>query len=147
MGAKKAVDVEETNGRTPMSDEHKAALAAGREQGRAVRRYLEALEAHQPKRGRKRDLSNVQARVEAIDAKLKTADAFSRLHLTQERRDLETELAATEYDSGDILAEAEEGFIAAAQGYSQRKGISYQTWRECGVPPSVLQRAGISRSS
>ena len=28
-----------------MSDSHKAALAEGREQGRAVRRYLEALEA------------------------------------------------------------------------------------------------------
>ena len=27
----------------PMTDEHKAALAEGREQGRAVRRYLQAL--------------------------------------------------------------------------------------------------------
>src|SRR5689334_9539098 len=37
-----------------MSDEHKAALAEGRAQGRAVRLYLEALEANKPKRGRKR---------------------------------------------------------------------------------------------
>ena len=37
-----------------MSAEHKAALAEGREQGRAVREYLEALEAHKPRRGRKR---------------------------------------------------------------------------------------------
>ena len=32
--------------KTPMSDQHKEALAIGRDQGRAVRRYLEALEAH-----------------------------------------------------------------------------------------------------
>jgi hypothetical protein len=55
-----------------MSDTHKAALAEGREQGRAVRRYLEALAAHQPKRGRKRDLSNVQARLDAIEEKMGT---------------------------------------------------------------------------
>lgn len=40
--------------RTRMSDQHKAALAEGREQGRAVQRYLEALEQNRPKRGRKR---------------------------------------------------------------------------------------------
>jgi len=33
-----------------MSAGHKAALAAGREEGRAVRRYLEVLEANRPKR-------------------------------------------------------------------------------------------------
>ena len=36
-----------TRKRTPMSDEHKAALAKGREEGRIVRRYLEALESTQ----------------------------------------------------------------------------------------------------
>ena len=40
-------------GAPPMSAEHKAALAAGRQQGITVRKYLEALEAHKPKRGRK----------------------------------------------------------------------------------------------
>ena len=43
-----------------MSDEHKAALAEGRNQGRAVRRYLEALEQNKPKRGRKRTADSVQ---------------------------------------------------------------------------------------
>lgn len=37
-----------------MSDDHKAALAEGRAQGRAVRAYLEGLEASKPRRGRKR---------------------------------------------------------------------------------------------
>ena len=49
--------------RTPMSDEHKAALAEGRNQGRAVRRYLEALDAHKPKRGRKRTPDSMQKRL------------------------------------------------------------------------------------
>ena len=47
----------------PMSDDHKAALAAGRNEGRAVRRYLEALEAHKPKRGRKRTPESIQKRL------------------------------------------------------------------------------------
>lgn len=50
-----------------MSDSHKRALAIGREQGRAVRRYLEALEAHKPKRGRKRTPESMQKRLDRID--------------------------------------------------------------------------------
>ena len=52
--------------RRPMSDEHKAALAEGRNQGRAVRGYLEALEAHKPKRGRKRTPDSIKKRLERI---------------------------------------------------------------------------------
>ena len=72
-----------------MSDEHKAALAEGREQGRVVRRYLEALESHRPKRGRKRTPDSIAKRLAAIDEQLGTADALNRLHLVQERLDLE----------------------------------------------------------
>src|SRR5438067_1738803 len=46
--------------KSPMSAQHKEALAVGREQGRAVRRYLEALEANRPKRGRKRTTDSVK---------------------------------------------------------------------------------------
>jgi len=53
-----------------MSDAHKAALAEGRAQGRAVRRYLEALEAHKPKRGRKRTPDSVKKRLTAIETAL-----------------------------------------------------------------------------
>ena len=45
-----------------MSDAHKEALAEGREQGRAVRRYLEALEANKPRRGRKPGSKNKAAK-------------------------------------------------------------------------------------
>ena len=76
-----------------MSDAHKAALAEGRAQGRAVRRYLEALEAHKPKRGRKRTPESMKKRLDRIGAELQTADPLKRLQLRQERLDLESELS------------------------------------------------------
>ena len=42
-----------------MSADHKAALAKGREEGRIVRRYLEALESNRPRRGRKLSLIHI----------------------------------------------------------------------------------------
>lgn len=130
--------------RTPMSDAHKAALAEGREQGRAVRRYLEALEAHKPKRGRKRTTESMQKRLAVIEEKLEGADPLTRLHLVQEKMDLEKQLSA-EDDSVDMQAlEAE--FVNAAKPYGKRKGITYGAWRQLGVDAAVLKRAEISRS-
>jgi hypothetical protein len=127
-----------------MSDEHKAALAEGRNQGRAVRRYLEALEAHKPKRGRKRTPESMQKRLDRIDLELATADPLKRLQLIQERLDLKTELesAGAKVD----LTELENEFVKSAGAYSARKHISYSAWRELGVDAAVLKRAGISRS-
>ena len=127
-----------------MSDSHKAALAVGRDQGRAVRRYLEALEAHKPKRGRKRTTESVQKRLEAVEEKLQSADPLSRLQLVQERMNLQAELA-TKSETVDMGA-LEEGFVAAAKSYGERKGITYAARREAGVEAAVLKRAGISRS-
>jgi len=126
-----------------MSVAHKEALAEGREQGRAVRRYLEALEANKPRRGRKRTPEGIQRRLVAIEERLASADALSRLHLAQERMDLEAELANAS-DGVDIGA-LEAAFIGAAGPYSQRKGIGYEAWRAAGVEPRVLKSAGIGR--
>jgi hypothetical protein len=134
-----------TRKRTPMSNEHKAALAEGRDQGRAVRRYLEALEANKPKRGRKRSPESMKKRLDAVENELATADPLKRLHLVQERLDLQAALEATEA-TVDLEA-LEKEFISAAATYSERKGISYSAWRELGVPGGVLERAGITRSS
>ena len=128
-----------------MSDSHKAALAEGRDQGRAVRRYLEALEAHKPKRGRKRTPESVQKRLAMIDEKLGAADALSRLHLVQERMNLENELASTG-NTVDMQA-LEDEFVAAAAPYGARKGITYAAWRKMNVDAAVLRRAGIKRGA
>ena len=57
--------------------------------------------------------------------------------------DLEGELASKEstVDMGGL----EESFVKAAKAYGSRKGISYQAWREAGVAPGILRRAGIGR--
>ena len=127
-----------------MSDSHKEALAIGREQGRAIRRYLEALEANKPRRGRKRTPEGIQKRLAAIDERLANAGPLDRLHLRQERMDLEAELA-TAGEGGVDLGALEAEFIQAAGPYSQRKGITYDAWRAAGVEPRVLKAAGLGR--
>jgi hypothetical protein len=126
-----------------MSDAHKEALAEGREQGRAVRRYLEALEANRPRRGRKRTPDGIQRRLVAIEERLANADALSRLHLAQERMDLKAELANS--SEGVDMSAVEAAFVKAAGPYSRRKGISYDAWRAAGVEPRVLKAAGLGR--
>jgi hypothetical protein len=110
-----------------MSDQHKAALAAGRSEGRAVKAYLEALEQNRPRRGRKRTPDSVKKRLAAIDAQLPEASALARLQLVQERMDLQKELASMG-EKVDITA-LESAFVKTAKSYSQRKGISYAAWR------------------
>lgn len=130
-----------------MTDAHKAALAVGRDEGRAVRRYLEALEAHRPRPGRKRTIDTVQRQLTETAQQLEKSTALDRVHLLQRRLDLEQELARMQQQSDVNLDELEKSFIDALPGYSDRKHISYTAWREVGVPARVLRTAGVSRSS
>ena len=59
--------------KTAMTAAHKQALAEGREQSRVVRDYLDALEAHKPKRGRKRTAESVKKNLTEVNQSLKTA--------------------------------------------------------------------------
>lgn len=127
----------------PMTDEHKAALAKGRVEGRVVREYLEGLRATKPKRGRKRTAETVATRLETINAELESASPIDELLLVQERRDLRSELESMS-DMID-MKQLEAEFVALAKSYSQSKQISYQSWRDVGVEASVLKAAGISR--
>ena len=131
--------------KSPMSDEHKAALAEGRNQGRAVRRYLEALDENRPKRGRKRTEESVARDLARTEEELATADALRRLELIQRRLDLPVELETmgTTVDLSALEAE----FVAVAKGYAERKQISYEAWREAGVSASTLKAAGITRGT
>src|SRR3954452_14289263 len=76
----------------PMTADHKAALARGRAEGKAIREYLDALRANKPKRGRKRTPDSIEKRLAAIDEQLGSADPLGELRLIQERRDLALEL-------------------------------------------------------
>ena len=128
-----------------MSDEHKAALAEGRAQGRAIRAYLEALETHRPKRGRKRTPESMRKRLDTLATETDGASPMKKLQLVQERMDIEKALATAE-EVIDLTG-LESDFVEAAATYSKSKGISYGAWREIGVPAAALKRAGIGRGS
>ena len=129
-----------------MSAEHKTALAEGRNHAKTVGRYLEALEANKPKRGRKRTADSVKKRLGSVESELKAAAGIQRLSLLQERRNLEVELAGMQ-GGGPDLGGLEKEFVKVAKPYAQRKGITYGAWREFGVPADVLKKAGISRGA
>ena len=124
-----------------MSDDHKAALAQGRSEGRAVRDYLAALRAN----NRKRTSDSIKKRIAGIEDQLPMADPLTEVKLIQERFNLSRELESM--DSQVDLQSLEDGFVDVASSYSVRQGISYAAWREVGVPAAVLKRAGVSRSS
>jgi uncharacterized protein YicC (UPF0701 family) len=128
-----------------MTAQHKAALAEGRSEGRAVKSYLEALQQNRPKRGRRRTPESIKKRLAAIDASYGDVSALQQLQLTQERMDLQKELDAM--GNKVDLSALESDFVKTAAKYAQRKGISYGAWRELGVPADVLKKAGISRGS
>jgi hypothetical protein len=133
----------EKSAKRPMSAEHKEALARGREEGRAVRLYLEAVEGQRPRPGRRRTPESITRRLRVVTEKLADADALARLHLLQEKADLEAELAKA--DAGDDIADLEARFLKVAKSYGDRKSIGYSAWRAAGVDADVLDRAGIGR--
>lgn len=128
-----------------MSAAHKAALAEGRAESRDVKKYLEALEANKPKRGRKRTKDSIKKRLAQIENDLPTTPPLKRVSLIQERMDLTDELASQNVTVD--LSKLEAGFVKVAKDYSARKKISYAAWRELGVPAAVLSKAGVTRSS
>ncbi|MCC5949647.1 MAG: hypothetical protein JJT89_14445 [Nitriliruptoraceae bacterium] len=127
-----------------MSEEHKAALARGRAQGRAIREYLAALEQER-KPGRKLDKDTAEQRIAEVQTRIDDEpDPAKRVELIQRRLDLEERLVELA-DEPDVQA-LEAGFVDAAAEYSERKGISYPAWRELGVPAATLKAAGVKRT-
>jgi hypothetical protein len=106
-----------------LSEQHKAAMAEGRVEGRVVRDYLEALRNSKGKPGRRRTPDSIAKRLVAINEELSTASPV--------------------IDPSSLEA----GFVSVAAAYSTRKGISYAAWRAVGVEPTVLKKAGISRGA
>lgn len=128
-----------------MTDSHKAALAVGRTEGKAVRDYLEGLRANKPARGRKRTPDSIAKRLAAINGEIAAADAVKELRLVQARLDLEAELATMGTTVDMTALEAE--FVKVAKSYGDRTGVSYAAWRAVGVAPGVLKSAGITRAA
>ena len=126
-----------------MSAEHKEALAKGRAESRAIKAYLNALKQRRP--GRPVTKESLNARLARLDEKIAAStDPLEEVRLRQERLNVEARLAGLK-EGGD-LEELEAGFIEHAKSYSERKGISYTAWRQAGVPPAVLKKAGIPQT-
>lgn len=127
-----------------MSEAQKAAMAEGRRQARAIKSYLEALSKPR-RRGRPITPESLQKKIAELDRRIQDEhDPLKRVELIQARLDAQEALESAEASAD--LSGLEEEFVRYAKAYSERKGISYTAWREAGVPPSVLKRAGIKRT-
>ncbi len=127
----------------PMSPEHKAKIAASREETAAIKAYLELLGDRRP--GRPVTTDSVNAKIAKLEAKLAAdSDPLVKVTVTQALLDAKAQLKSlsTEVDT----AAAEAGFVKYAKAYSARKGISYTAWRSVGVSSEVLKKAGIART-
>ncbi|HVR78895.1 MAG TPA: hypothetical protein VMS99_10930, partial [Acidimicrobiia bacterium] len=126
-----------------MSDEHKAALAQGRREGRAVKQYLKMVGSRRP--GRPVTKDSLERRASGLAEKIESeSDPLKRLELIQSRLDAEDQIAELgESVDADAI---EKEFIEVAGSYSERKGITYTAWREAGVSAQALKEAGIPRT-
>lgn len=129
--------------KTGMTNAHKQALANGRAEGRIIREYLEIVEATKPRRGRRRTPESIARRLSLIVVEMKTADPVTKVRLIQERLNLRSELAGMK--SKAQVQAAESKFVKVAKRFSDRNDISFDAWREAGVSPAVLKKAGISQ--
>ncbi|MDX1690995.1 MAG: hypothetical protein R3290_08240 [Acidimicrobiia bacterium] len=127
-----------------MSEEHKAALAQGRREARAIKGYLKAVSNRKP--GRPPSPDRLKQKIADLTAKIEEeTDPLKTVEYRQARIDAEQDLERLEAQAD--LEELEEGFVEVAKSFSERKGITYAAWREQGVPASVLKEAGIKRGS
>ena len=127
----------------PISEDHKAALARGRREARAIKAYLDALDSRKP--GRPVTKEGLQSRLKVANEKLSNENnSLKRVELLQKTIDLEAEIA--DFDDAVEIHELEAEFVEHARAYSERKKIGYTAWRDFGVPAATLKRAGIPQT-
>lgn len=98
----------------------------------AVLRYLAALEA---RRGATENLPRPGDAAASL--------AGSDMVAGDDPEGLETQLGQHAPGSDANVRSLEDDFVRAAPGYSARQAMTYEGWRNAGVPPEVLERAGI----
>jgi len=126
-----------------MSQEHKDALAQGRNEARAIKAYLKAVDGR--KRGRLVSRETLEKRLARMTDKINgEEDPLKKLELIQSRLDIQE--ALTDVEDAVNLDELEAGFIQYAKSYSKRKGVSYTAWREYGVSAATLRSAGVAET-
>jgi len=127
-----------------MSAEHKAAIAQGRRESKAIKAYLEAISVPK-RRGRPVTPEGLESRIADLDQRIREeSDPLARVDLYQTRIDAQDALdqltATVDIDALEV------GFVEYAASYSTRKGITWPAWREAGVSAGVLRAAGVKRT-
>jgi hypothetical protein len=128
-----------------LSAAHKRALAEGRTMSANVDRYLSAVNT--PKaRGRRVSKSTLEQRLVSARTRAKAATGLDKLLASQKIRDLQSKIAELESTRSADLPTLEASFVKIAKKFGEKRGIGYGAWRDAGVPPQVLKRAGIART-
>lgn len=123
-----------------MSQQHKDALAQGRREARAIKRYLRALDSRKP--GRPVTRESLEKRLARTIEKIQSEeDPLRSIELIQTRLDIEDQLSKLE--ESENFEELEADFIDHVKSYSDRKELTYTAWREYGVPAATLRAAGV----
>lgn len=115
-------------------------------QHRIVDDYLRGLERRSSSRVRLRSAEEIEQEAAQVESELADSSGSQRLELLQKREDLQREALRVQEEATPDLADLEARFVRIALPYSERKGISYSTWREFGVDKAVLEQAGIKRT-
>lgn len=102
------------------------------DEDQAVLRYLAAVEA------RRTATANLPQPDDAA-ASLAGADMVTG----DDREGLEAQLGEQVPGSDGHVRTLEDDFVRAAPGYAERHAMTYDGWRNSGVTPEVLERAGI----
>jgi hypothetical protein len=113
-----------------MTDEAKENMAMGMKSMRAVDAYLTYIDQKKP--GRKIDRMALE-----MKAKEEKNLAHKVIIIGQIHEALRREEAAVKEQ------ELEDAFLKYAPWFSEQHSIQYAVWREMGVSPSVLAKAGI----
>ena len=137
-----AQDMGRTKGKRRLTPDAKKAMAEGRERSRMIDLYLKSVETHKyQRRSRLIDRKGLEAKIAEIDTELESAVGVTKLLLAQERRDLMKQL--NNQSRADEFEQLEAAFISVAKQFSIEREISYETWRDLGVPMRTLAKAGI----
>lgn len=103
---------------------------------RSVLRYLAAIEA---RRGATEDLP--------LPGDAAGALAGADMVAGGDSDGLERQLGEHAPGSKANVRSLEDDFVRAAAAYAERNAMTYEGWRNAGVEPEVLERAGIRPSS
>lgn len=122
----------------PRSEEWKQASKAGHEQAKAIDAYFEML-------GKPRTLVPREGAIRKLEAELQSAKGVKRVVAMQRLNDAQIKLQLST-NGGPGRQEVEAMFVAHAAAFSAKKGITYGTWRDAGVPARVLKAAGIAQT-